>query len=112
MITRLKRWFFGKLDSVGNWLIQHDICEICHEETVDLTCVGCKRRICINCDSGYYADETLCTDCRKDITPEEEAADRADDANSLAGDCHCPGACELSPEEHEYIAKYATEKKN
>jgi hypothetical protein len=28
------------------------------------------------CDSGYYTDAELCTECRKDITPEEEEEDR------------------------------------
>ena len=38
---------------------------------------------------------------------EEEAEDRKDYANDLAGQCTCPAECELDEEDHAYIAKYA-----
>jgi hypothetical protein len=59
------------------------------------------------CNSGYYTDAELCTDCRKDITPEELAEDSKDYANDLAEQCTCPAECELDEEDHAYIAKYA-----
>jgi len=76
MITKLRRWFFEKLENLNRWREAHDLCEVCKEETKDYICVGCDRRICCGCDSGYYEDAELCTLCRKDITPEEEADDR------------------------------------
>jgi len=60
------------------------------------------------CESGYYQDATLCTSCRAELTPEELASDLRESANYLAEECTCPNACGLSPEEHEYIAKYAS----
>lgn len=76
MFTRIRRWGFTKLDRLNNWREAHDLCEICKESYVGYTCVGCGRRICVDCESGYYADEDLCDLCRRDITPEEEAKDR------------------------------------
>jgi hypothetical protein len=76
MIIKLRRWFFEKLERINRWREWHDVCEICKEETKDYVCVGCDRRICIDCESGYYEDENLCVLCRKDITPAEEAEDR------------------------------------
>jgi len=52
------------------------ICDLCKENAIDSTCVDCGKEICVECDSGYYSDETLCVECRKQITPEEEEADR------------------------------------
>jgi hypothetical protein len=86
MFIRLRRWFYGKIASIAHWLGTKDVCELCMEEIADGPCVGCERRICMNCDSGYYADEMLCTECRKDITPEEEAEDRKDAANGEGPD--------------------------
>ena len=76
MIIRLRRWFFATVANLAYRLGKLDICEVCEEEIADGPCVGCGRRICMNCNSGYYEDEELCTLCRKDITPEEEGADR------------------------------------
>lgn len=78
MFTRLRRWLFEKANSLRDWINSFDICELCHEEVVDLSCVGCKRRICMDCESGYYEDESLCKKCRSDITPEDEEQDRKD----------------------------------
>jgi len=119
MIKWLKREFFGWWPSFRDWVNAKDSCEICGNEIADNICVGCDRRICGMCESGYYSDESLCTECRKDITPEELEEDRKDAANSLAEECTCPktawlgsepndSTCELSEEEHEYISKYAS----
>ena len=75
MFTKLRRWFFTRMRRIGYWIGEHDLCEICHEEQVMNTCIGCERRICCMCDSGYYEDAELCTICRSQITPEEEAED-------------------------------------
>ena len=76
MIKKVKRWFWGIMSNVAYQIGRLDICELCEEEIVDGPCVGCGRRICMNCDSLYYDDETLCVECRKDITPDEEEEDR------------------------------------
>jgi hypothetical protein len=64
------------ISSVALWLDVHDVCEVCKKESAANVCIGCDRRICFECNSGYYEDETLCMECRKEITPEEEAEDR------------------------------------
>lgn len=77
---RIRRWFLGTIyrfeKALGCWITEHDLCELCHSETVGEVCIGCQARICYLCDSGYYSDENLCNKCRKEITPEEEAEDR------------------------------------
>lgn len=82
MKLKLRRWFYGWLevliDRASHWQSYHDLCEVCREGTADRVCVGCNRRIDYECDSLYYEDETLCAICRNDITPEEEAKDRAE----------------------------------
>jgi hypothetical protein len=103
----LKREFFGWWSGFRDWVTAQDTCEICGNELADYLCIGCDRRICLMCDSGYYGDASLCKDCRKDITPEQEAEDCKDAANDLKDQCICPGSCDLSNEEHEYISKYA-----
>jgi hypothetical protein len=104
----IKREFFGWWPSFRDWVSGKDLCEICGNDRTDYVCVGCERRICDMCNSGYYEDAELCQACRHDITPEEEAYDLRESANYLAEECTCPNACGLSPEEHEYIAKYAS----
>jgi hypothetical protein len=85
---KIRRWYFARLSNLAYWLGRQDVCELCGEEIADGSCVGCERSICMNCDSRYYEDEVLCTACRKDITPEEEAADREEmaryEAESIA----------------------------
>jgi len=76
MIKWLKREFFGWWSGFREWVNAKDSCELCGNEHTDYICVGCDRRICCMCDSGYYTDAELCTECRKDITPEEEEEDR------------------------------------
>ena len=61
-----------------NWLQEHSRCEVCHEEQVAHTCIGCDRFICYDCESNFYEDESLCVKCRATITPEEEAEIRAE----------------------------------
>jgi hypothetical protein len=75
MLTKLRRWFFGKWHRVNSWIEDKDVCEICGEERADTVCIGCGKRICWLCNSLYYIDEDLCTECRRDITPEEEEAE-------------------------------------
>lgn len=103
-----KRWFFGWFKGFAEWVSGKDECELCGNEKADYICVGCDKRICCMCDSGYYQDAELCTECRKNITPEELAEDRKDAADDLAKECTCPDVCELSAEEHGYISKYAS----
>jgi hypothetical protein len=78
-MIRLRRWFFYWLeiviDRLSYWQCEHDLCEICKRYTADRICIGCNRRIDYECDSCYYNDENLCIECRKDITPEQEAED-------------------------------------
>jgi hypothetical protein len=76
MFKQFKRWYYGKIAYLSYRLEMMDVCELCKEGIVDAPCVGCGRRICGSCDSLYYEDEYLCTECRKDITPEEEEEDR------------------------------------
>jgi hypothetical protein len=76
MWKKLKREFFYRWRGFSNWINEQDACEICGNEQAQDICVGCDRRICYMCNSGYYEDAELCTSCRKDITPEEEAEDR------------------------------------
>jgi hypothetical protein len=71
-----KRWFFGWWGGFADWVNGKDACELCGNEKADYICVGCEKRICCMCNSGYYEDAELCRECRKDITPEEEAEDR------------------------------------
>jgi hypothetical protein len=113
MFTKLRRWFFGKWHSLNLWIEDKDVCELCGEEKSDTVCVGCDRRICDMCESGYYQDATLCTSCRAKMTPEELADDLRESANYLAEECTCPAewngfsSCELSRDEHEFVRKYA-----
>jgi hypothetical protein len=107
MWNYIKREFFGWWKGFIEWVTAQDTCELCGNEKADYLCVGCERRICMMCNSGYYADAELCKACRKEITPEEEAEDRKDAANDLKEQCTCPNACELTDDEHEYIGKYA-----
>ena len=109
----LKREFFGWFSGFKDYIRGLDSCELCGNEIADNICVGCDRRICDMCESGYYQDVTLCTSCRAEITPEEEAYDLRESANSLAEECTCPAewngvsSCELSRDEHEFVRKYA-----
>jgi hypothetical protein len=108
----LKREFFSWWPSFRDWVNAKDSCELCGNEIADNICVGCDRRICDMCNSGYYADAELCTNCRANLTPEEEAEDRKEAANSLAEECTCPNPCELSEDEHEFTKKYAVKEKD
>jgi hypothetical protein len=119
MFKRLRRWFYGKIADIAYWLGTKDVCELCGDDIADGGCVGCEKRICMNCDSGYYDDETLCKDCRAKITPEEEESDRVEMANFLKTECTCPkqfytgsepndSTCELSDDEHDHIRQYAS----
>jgi hypothetical protein len=85
----LKREFFGWWSGFRDWVSGMDSCELCGNEKADYVCVGCEKRICCMCESGYYSDESLCMACRHDITPEQEAEDRKDAADDLAGQCVC-----------------------
>jgi hypothetical protein len=107
ILNYLKREFFGWWKGFSEWVTAQDYCELCGNEQADYLCVGCDRRICMMCDSGYYGDANLCKNCRKDITPEEEAEDIKNTANDLKEQCTCPDACELSLVEHEYIRMHA-----
>ncbi len=80
MLAKLKRWFFRFIDKVSCYFGQYDLCEICHVQRTDNTCIGCDRRICQECTTGYYIDEDLCAICRASITPEEEAEDQREQA--------------------------------
>ncbi len=62
------------------------MCELCHEEPADYTCVSCEKDICAGCESGYYSDEDLCRECRAAISPEEEAEDIRLTKEALGGD--------------------------
>lgn len=72
----LKRHFFEWWGPFSDYVSGLDACELCGNDQADYICVGCDKRICCMCESGYYEDENLCTACRKDITPEEEAEDQ------------------------------------
>lgn len=63
------------------------------------------------CESGYYADESLCSECRKEITPEEYAEDCKGKAEELAEECKCPYPCDLTQYEHTFIKTYGPVKK-
>jgi hypothetical protein len=80
MKMRIKRWFLRWLevviDRLSHWQAENDTCEVCQKFTADRECIGCDRRYCHDCESGYYEDADLCTLCRADITPEQEAEDR------------------------------------
>ena len=76
MIKWLKREFFGWFAGFKDYISGLDSCELCGNEWTDSICSGCNKRICCMCESGYYADESLCHRCRHDITPEEEEEDR------------------------------------
>ena len=105
--TRIKRWVF---DFIKRLIEEHDLCGICGDDVGDYLCVGCDRRICGACDSRYYNDAELCTECRKNITPEEEEMDRRESAEDLAEQCTCRTGgrpCDLSDEEHKFMRKYA-----
>ena len=69
MIKWLKREFFGWFAGFKDYISGLDSCELCGNEQADNICVGCDRRICCMCNSGYYEDAELCTDCRAKITP-------------------------------------------
>ena len=86
MIKWLKREFFGWFAGFKDYITGLDSCELCGNEWTDSTCSGCNKRICCMCESGYYADESLCHRCRHDITPEEEEEDRKLAAAQLDGD--------------------------
>ena len=114
----LRDWLREIWRGFSEWVSNKDSCELCGNEQADNICVGCDRRICCMCVSGYYEDESLCKRCRHDITPEELAEDQKEAANSLAEQCTCPktawtgsepndSTCELDEEDHAYIAKYA-----
>jgi hypothetical protein len=110
MLSKLKRRLFDFIKRLNCYREENDLCELCHEETADYICVGCDRQICGACDSAYYRDAELCTDCRAKITPEEEEQDRRESAESLAEECTCGTGgrpCDLSDEEHEFLRKYA-----
>jgi predicted amidophosphoribosyltransferase len=64
-------WLEQKCSDLSN-------CELCNSMTVAKVCIGCGSYVCYGCDSGYYEDETLCLNCRKEITPEQEAEDWKD----------------------------------
>jgi len=74
MTPIIRRWFICKLRA---WLRKYDLCEICRQAEPGATCEICGARICSDCTSNYYADVDICLPCRWQITPEEEAADRA-----------------------------------
>jgi hypothetical protein len=76
MFKYLKREFFGWWSGFRDWVSGLDSCELCGNEKSDYTCIGCLKRICCMCESGYYSDANLCSSCRHDITPEEEEEDR------------------------------------
>ena len=113
MIKWLRREFFGWFAGFKDYISGLDSCELCGNEQSHYICVGCERRICYMCNSGYYTDAELCQVCRTNITPEEEEEDRRDAANSLAEECTCPAewngvsSCELSRDGHEFVRKYA-----
>ena len=111
MLTKVRRWFLRKWQSLDHWIKELDACELCGNEKADCECVGCDRRICCMCNSGYYEDVELCTDCRKEISPQEEQADCEDTAQNLAEECQCPSACELTGFEHNFIKAYAPKEK-
>jgi len=117
MFTKIRRGFFGFLETmrarITNYLDEHDLCEICKENISDEICVGCDRRICGECNSGYYSDAELCKTCRADISPKEEAQDRKESAEEMAELCTCKIAgapCELTEEEHRFVEKYGPQK--
>lgn len=72
----VKRIFFEWWRGFSEWVNEKDACELCGNEKSDYVCVGCLKRICCMCESGYYSDAELCDSCRDEITPEEEAEDR------------------------------------
>ena len=74
----IRRSFFSWWSGFRDWIDGLDACEICGNEMSNYICAGCEKRICCMCESGYYSDENLCTECRKEITPEEEEKDRRD----------------------------------
>lgn len=74
-LNHLLQGFYWWLEEKSSGL---SCCEICNDEPVARVCIGCDKYIGYGCDSLYYADETLCTECRSTITPEEEAQDRID----------------------------------
>jgi hypothetical protein len=84
--TIIMRTFFRSLDQINYFFGPYDLCEICHDQRSDNICIGCERRICYQCTTGYYVDGDLCTICRASITPEEEAEDQRDQAELDAED--------------------------
>ena len=106
MIKDMKRILWDWWEGFRDWVNAMDSCELCGNEQSDYMCVGCQRRICAMCESGYYADENLCSECRKNISPEEEAEDKKEAADDLAKECSCPAVCELDEDQHAFIAKY------
>lgn len=115
---KLKHYLFNFLEWLEKWRKEHDICEVCHENPVELRCYeGCGKRICSNCESYYYEDATICVECRNAITPEQEVEERQEAIVSLAEECTCPDsvwighgnhdiACELTEDEHDAIWEY------
>jgi hypothetical protein len=87
-MLRLKRWFYAWLevliDRASYWQSNHDLCEICHVGTADRVCIGCERRIDYECESGYCSDVDLCSICRAEITPEQEAEALREAADRIA----------------------------
>jgi hypothetical protein len=77
-MRRLRNYFWDWWQGFRDWIDGKDACELCGNEKADYICVGCEKRICCMCNSGYYEDAELCRECRKDITPEEEEQDRRD----------------------------------
>ena len=111
MFVKVKRCLIEWAKKIKRLADSYDKCEVCHEEDAEYICVGCDKHICGACESGYYADEDLCKQCRFKITPEEEEADRKECAESLAEECTCGTVgrpCELSDEEHAFMKKYAS----
>lgn len=76
MWRKCKHKFFEFWQGFRHWIDEMDACEVCGNEKADYICVGCDKRICCMCDSGYYSDAEICRPCRAQITPEEEAEDR------------------------------------
>lgn len=108
---KLKHYLFNFIEWLNEWRREHDLCEVCHESSVETRCYeGCGKRICDNCESYYYEDATICVECRDKITPEQEAEERHEAIVDLMNDCLCglEGflTCDLSEEDHDAIAEY------
>jgi hypothetical protein len=67
-----------------------DVCHICGEPA-DSWCVDCKKRHCVEHESNFYNDESLCTECEAAITPEGRAAMYQEAvASDCESGCHKP----------------------